>query len=415
MVLWLLGFLFFAMTFPPRFFKLMNFGYGYLDLGLYSQYFFNLSKGFFDPYIPTFGQTFFFLRPEPLLLLFWPISFITIHPALMLFVDEACVIIAAAVCANFCWRKTQESSLSIAVFVAVLISPLYMDSLHGAASVEILSQPFLALLFTEYFSRRRPLQMTLWFGLLCLLNLNFYILAALLVPLTLFTQRKRWNLERRARVAVPVLIVGIVAATIYNHMNGEVHFDLSFFWPRHNVDLTKWFFCFWFVPFVVPDVLLISIFLLLLTINGTSSYASLIVVLGVLSPIIALERFKVPKSLVHQILSAGLIASCLFYNLTSQDPFFRFWDKERWAISEDNQKVHELMAKIQLTDKIAVSDIYTPLLANHLSMKTLASVNFSLKDVPDVILTHGEKFNDFRYREIDGNLRTGARLLVKTK
>src|SRR5271170_1664677 len=117
MLLWLLGIVFFAITFGPRFFKLMNFGYGFYDLGLYTQFLSDMSLGFLNPYIPTLNGIFLGFRPQPLMVILWPLSFVTTHPAVFLFIDEICVVIAAAVCANFAWRKTNEAAIAIAVFI----------------------------------------------------------------------------------------------------------------------------------------------------------------------------------------------------------------------------------------------------------------------------------------------------------
>jgi uncharacterized membrane protein len=114
MLLWLLGIIFFAITFGPRFYTLMNFNFGFFDLGLYTQFLSDMSLGFLNPYIPTLDSTFFAQRPQPLMVVLWPVSFFTTHPTVFLFLDEVSIVVAAAVCANFSWRKTHEASIAIA-------------------------------------------------------------------------------------------------------------------------------------------------------------------------------------------------------------------------------------------------------------------------------------------------------------
>jgi len=416
MLLWFFGILFFVITFGPRFFTLMNFGFGFLDLGLYSQFFSDLTQGFFNPYIPTLNKTFFALRPEPILLALWPLSYITTHPAVFLFFDEIAILIAAAVCANFTWRKTQNSAISIAIFVVILFSPLLMNALHTSSSIEIWAQPFLALLFTEYFSRRRPLQMGAWFSLLCLLNLNFCVLGILLIPFSLLTQKSRWKFKRRVEVALTVAIISLVGIGLLHLLQADVAFDTQYLWASSSLELTRLLLCFWFVPILVPEVVLFGFLLLITAINGERTSPVLLVTLTALGSIVFFERLKAPTYFrVHQILACALIASCVYYNLLGADPLFSFWKPERWMISAENKKVHEIIAHIPPLDTLAASSCFTPLLGNRLSLMTLSSVNWRQGELPRYILTRNEAVTDLHFSKIEENVKTGTRLLVRFK
>jgi hypothetical protein len=416
MLLWIFGILFFAITFGPRFFTLMNFGYGFLDLGLYSQFFYDLTQGFFNPYIPSLYKMFFALRPEPLLLVLWPLSYNTTHPAVFLFLDEAAVITAAAVCANFTWRKTQSSAISIAIFISILFSPLLMDSLHSSSTIELWAQPFLALLFTEYFSRRRPLQMGMWFALLCLLNLNFCVLGILLLPLSLFTQRTRWKFKRRTEVALVVTVISLLSMGLLHFFQSEVAFETEYLWGISGPGITKLLLCFWIVPVLVPEIVFFSLLLLVTQINGQHGNPVLLVSLVALGPIVFFDKIKIPKDFrIYQVLSCAIIASSVYYNLISPDPFFGFWKLDRWAISDENKKVHEIMTHIPPLDTLAASSCFTPLLGNRLSLMTLSSVNWRQSELPRYILTRNEAVTDLRFSKIEENVKTGTRLLVRFK
>ncbi len=416
MLLWIFGILFFAITFGPRFFTLMNFGYGFLDLGLYSQFFNDLTQGFYNPYIPSLKKMFFTLRPEPLLLALWPLSYNTTHPAVFLFLDEVAVITAAAVCANFTWRKTQSSAISIAIFVSILFSPLLMDSLHTSSSIELWAQPFLALLFTEYFSRRRPLQMGAWFSLLCLLNLNFCVLAILILPLSLLTQGNRWKFKRRVEVGLTISIVSIIAMGLLHFFQSEVAFETQYLWGISGPGMIKLLLLFWVVPVLVPEIVLFSVLLLVTVINGQHTTPILLVSLVALGPIVFFERLKISKyPRLYQVLACALISSCIYYNLISSDPFFGFWKPERWAISDENKKVHEIMTHIPALDTLAASSCFTPFLGNRLSLMTLSSVNWRQPELPRYILTRNEVVTSPSFSKIEENVKTGTRLLVRFK
>jgi hypothetical protein len=419
MILWVFGILFFVLTYGPRFFRLENFGFGYLDLGLYCQLLGDMKAGFLNPYIPVYQDVFYHLRPQPLMILLWPFALASgggpIPASFLLFLDEACIIIAAAICANFTWRKTHSRELTVAIFVCILFSSLNFTALHGGALIEIWAQPFLALVFTEYFSRRRPLQMALFSGLLCLLNLNFFILCFALGLMGLVTQRERWNLQRRSQVSLLMMGIALVAFTVLHFMGSPFYLQTTFFWVNYKVTILKWLACFAYLAVLVPDALFLGVLLLLLNLRGVNNDGSILVCLGALSCVVCLERFKLTKHLLFTGLSSLLIALSVYFNLTGPDPFFTFWQPSQWMITEDNQKVHDIISHIPTLDTLAASEGFTPFLGERLTLRTLGTVNWRRNELPHYILTRNEEVTDPRYAEIEGNPKTKTRLLAKIK
>src|SRR5689334_6754985 len=109
MSFWFVGILFFVITFGPRFFSLLNFKYGYFDLGLYTQLLGEFSRGDFNPVIGSLGETFFSSRPQPILWILIPISPFAQSSAFFVFLDVAAVLLTAGICSRFIWNKTSSS------------------------------------------------------------------------------------------------------------------------------------------------------------------------------------------------------------------------------------------------------------------------------------------------------------------
>ncbi len=437
MALWILGLVFFIITFGPRYFVLMNFGYGFYDLGLYTQFFSGLSEGFFNPYIPTLNKLFFFARPEPLFFILWPITFLTTDSSIFLFLDEMAILSTAVICANFAWRKTQNSLLASVLFGVVLFSPLTMNSLHDPAALEIWAQPFLALLFAEYFSKRRLLQMGAYFSALCLLNLNFCFLAVLLGPFVLLTERPRWNLNRRLKITSAILILSLVGLGFLHYFQNKIYFESSL-WMSYGGRLLDLLSCFCFIPLLVPEVILFGLFLMFAEINGRHVAPTLLIPLAAISVIMfsdryRLDRYRLDRYLLdhsptdqrlqsrdrvpffYGVLSFLLLASCVYYNVVGPDPFFCFWKPERWTITDENRATHEMISHIPGEDTLASSSCFTPVLGGRLSLRTTDSINWHQDELPRYVLTRNEAFIDARYSKIEENMKSGTRLLVRIK
>jgi hypothetical protein len=229
------------------------------------------------------------------------------------------------------------------------------------------------------------------------------------------TQQKRWNLTRRVEVAIAVFVVSIFALVLLHYFQWTVGFNTQYFFSYNLSSFTQWLFCFWFLPLLVPDALALAVLILAVNITGFNTDISIIVPIGAIASVVCLERLKQFKSVSLRVLSIALISSCVFYNLRSVDPLFRFWDQERWTISDENKKVLDMVGRISTLSTVAASDVFTPLLGGRLSLRTLGSVKFNGKELPEYILVRNEPFSDPRYREIDQNVKTGTRLLVRIK
>jgi len=417
MALWCLGILCFSVVFVPRFFTFMNFGYGFSDLGLYSQFLTGISQNHFNPPILTFGKNFLTLKPEPIVYLFYPLIQLTRSPSTFLFFDAFCMIIAAGVCANVAWRKLNNLRFVDGIFFIILFCPLTLESLHAPSRMTVWAQAPLALLMAEYSLQRRPMWLASLFALLCLFNLSFGALAFVLVPLLVATRMKRWNLRRRLRCACPIGLIGFVSLIFLKLTGNSFVLEYDLFWQTLGESITLWFILFWFLPALSIDILIVAGFLLCLKIPGSPHDPSLIAPLGAIAAINSLELLALKQKWIKRTLAAGLVATAVYFNLISPDPFFSPWKPEHYRLLTANKGIHDMIAKIPPDASVVAIDSLSVHLTQHLNMATLGS--WSVRDMnPDYVLTRYEPTpfdHDRHYQQVEINSETGARLLRRIK
>ena len=417
MIFWVLSFLFLAIAFIPRFFTFMNFGYGFSDLGLYSQFLAGLGQNDFNLMIPSFGHKFLELKPEPFLYLFFPLAHSTVSPTVFLFMDIACLIVAAGVCARAGWVALHQRPVVNALFFIVLFSPLTLESLHAPTRVTVWAQAPLALLMAEYLLQRRPKPMTFWFIILCAMNLSFGALALVLAPLCLMTRMGRWNFRRRFSSAWPLLVVGAVSLWCLKLTGNHLAFEYDFFWATLGNSLIILLVSFWILPILSFEILPVALFLMVLKIPGATHDVSLIVPLGALATVQALEFLAVKESWINRLVAAGMVATVIYLNINLEDPFFTPWKPQHYRLLSESKEFHDILAQIPPDALVVSSDVFSVHLTQHLDMAILGS--WVVRNMtPDYVISQNQLTpfdNDRRYQAVEIKSEPGTRLLKRIK
>lgn len=417
MALWSLGVLCFAVVFVPRFFTFMNFGYGYSDLGLYSQFLSFLRAHQFNPMISTFGKTFLELKPEPILYLFFPLTGVSTSPSIFFFLDAICILVAAWACARVAWRKLSDLRFVDAVFFAVLFCPLTLESLHAPTRSTIWAEAPLALLMGEYCLQRRPRVLAFWFSILCLTNLSYGALAVVLVPLLMATKFKRWNRQRRFSSAFPIGLIGALSLVALRLTGNHLQFEADFFWQTLGDSIVAWGVLFWFLPVLAPDFLIVAGFLLCLKIPGSAHDPSLIAPLGALALVNAVDFLSFKEAWMKRTIAAGIAATAVYLNVKSADPFFTPWVPDHHRLSTDSRALHDELAHIPPEASVVASEAIAAHLTSHLNLTVLGA--WAVRDMaPDYVITRTDPTpfdHDHRYQVSEINSTLGTRLLRRIK
>ncbi len=409
---WLAGIIFFFITFGPRFYSFMNYGFGFSDLGLYSQFLAALSHNNFNPFIPSWGKEFFKIKSQPILVLLYPLSKFSISPVCFLFLDEISIFMTAAVCARHSKKSGHPQVFNYALFFAVLFSQSYFSVLHGAARMTLWAQIPLALLVSEFFLKRRILFLFTFSTLLIALDLNFWILGVALGVMSLITRSNRWNFKARVLTSAPILVPSILGFLA----SGGFIFDRELFFQIHQDNLLNWFIGFWFLPLLCPEMLIAAFLALGVRLSSSFHDPSILIPLGAIGSSMVLVRLKIRDDWLVKLFSSGLVATAIYLNLISSDPFFSFWKNDRWIVTENSTAISNMVAKISPQNSVAANDFISPHLA---FTKYMISLGATGPGSPvDYVLSVHESTHydrDPRYTLVESHSSSGARLLHKIK